>query len=245
MTALWILGGIAAFIALLLIVRLGVRVSFDPGGSPSLTLSIGAAGLYFRILPKKPHLKHKKRRFLPWLGARIRDLFSLIGRGLRALAHLIFHKRSDDEEEEEEEEKPEEKEEEEHAKRPLSEILDLVSALLAGVRRMLRPLFKAIHLNIDVSLAVASGDASQTAITYGRICAALSQLVPQLYNIFSVHDCRVHVDADFASDKLRVRGSLAVTTSLGGLLGAGFAFLFAFLRVYLSKKQGRKSRQKG
>ena len=127
---------------------------------------------------------------------------------------------------------------------PLSDRLLQITALLRAVRRAVRPLFRAIHLSVDVSVAVASDDACRTAKEYGAICAALSVLTPALYQVFSVHDCSIRVDADFTGTRLRARGHIRITTTLGGIAGAGLIFLFTWLRVRPKKTKGNRLHRK-
>lgn len=127
--------------------------------------------------------------------------------------------------------------------KPLSEKLKRLDALLKAIRRAARPLCKAIHLSVDAAIVAASGDAYNTAMEYGAICAALSMLTPTLYQVFSVHDCSIRVDADFSQPKFYARGHIRVTTTIGGILGAGLVFLFAYLRVRPKKKRKISNRK--
>ena len=259
MTALWVLLGIAGFFAFLLILRVGADVNFDPEAKDSFVLKVGAGGLFFQIMPN-PSVKRRVKRmqkgryrmrkharrqhpFLSSIGNFFKMIFRGIWRGIRALlraVHLLPAEGRPKKKKDKKEKKPADK-----PKRSLAETLGLVTALLKAVRRTLHPLFKAIHLSIDASLVVATGDAYKTAMQYGEICAALSQLTPTLYKIFSVHDCSIRAYADFSAEKMRAAGHVRVTTSLGGLLGAGLVFLFTFLRVRPKNKKAGKTGRKG
>ena len=264
MTALWILLGIAGFFAFLLIIRVGADVNFDPEARDSFVLKVGAGGLFFQIMPnpfvrrrvrrmQQGHYrlrKHVKRRHpvLSSIGNFFRMLFRGIWRGIKALLRAVRLLPAEDKPKKAKKKTKKSKKDAHKAdkpKRSLQETLGLILALLKGVKRALHPLFKAIHLSLDAHLVVATGDAYKTAMQYGEICAALSQLTPLLYKIFSVHACSIHADADFTAEKLRASGHVRVTTSLGGLLGAGLVFLFTFLRARPKKKRAGKTGRKG
>ena len=256
---LWVLAGIVGFFAFLLFIRVGGDVTFDPEAADSFVLKVGAGGLFFQIMPN-PAVKRRVRRMqkgryrirkhvkrqhpvLSSIGNFFRMIFRGIWRGILALLRAVHLLPPADRPKKEKKDKKK-KETKPKEKKSLSEILGLVTALLKAVRKTLHPLFKAIHLTVDAALVVATDDAYKTAMQYGEICAALSQLTPLLYKIFSVHACSIRADADFASDKMRAKGHVRVTTSLGGLLGAGLVFLITFLRVRPKKKRAGKPGRK-
>ena len=194
-----------------------IGVQVHFGGT--LTVCVGALGKYFQIVPKKRiSLKKKKKA----------------------------KKNKKSKPKPEQTSKPKEDKPKKKKKVNLTAILDLVIAALKGLGRTILKLSKSIHISANVWVELASDDAAKTAETYGKISAALGVVTPELYRIFSVHDCSIRLDADFLDEKTDVRGNVQVTTSLGGILGFAFAFLGSFLKEYLRRRrQHSKPREHG
>ncbi|MEA4824320.1 MAG: DUF2953 domain-containing protein [Clostridiaceae bacterium] len=214
MTTLWVLLGITAFFVLLFALRFGIDLNFDLAASPRFVIRIGVGGIFGEIYPRKKRKPLKKAE--------------------KRKKWRLFHRKKPKKQEETTEKAP---------PAPLSEKLKQLSALLKAVRRAAHPLCKAIHLSIDAAVVAASDDAYNTAMEYGAVCAAMSMLTPTLYQVFSVHDCSIRVDADFSQPKFYARGQIRVTTTIGGLLGAGLVFLFTYLRVRPKRKRKISNRK--
>ena len=144
-------------------------------------------------------------------------------------------------------EAPEEEEEEPKPKKKRSlpfnrdELLELVRVALRGIGRFGR----AWHVDRFLLHYVAAGDDPYaTAMTYGKVNAALSSLAPVCSRRFRVKDCSVWTDVDFAADKMSLELGLAMTITLWRIFGVINRILFGALKILIRSKRRQKKEAK-
>ena len=78
---------------------------------------------------------------------------------------------------------------------------------------MLKPIFRHIkfrQLNIDIT--VASDNAADTAINYGRLCAGVYPALSVILNVIKYDDYKVNIRPDF--DKSELEADISAELSL-------------------------------
>ena len=89
--------------------------------------------------------------------------------------------------------------------------------------------------NLYLRLILAGDDPCDLAVNYGRIWAAVGNLMPQLERLFVIRKRDIQVECDFASPETTVVVHLDVSITLGWLLVLalyyGIRILFEFLSI--------------
>ena len=89
--------------------------------------------------------------------------------------------------------------------------------------------------NLYLRLILAGDDPCDLAVNYGRIWAAVGNLMPQLERLFVIKKRDIQVECDFASPETTVVVHLDVSITLGWLLVLamyyGIRILFEFLSI--------------
>ena len=89
--------------------------------------------------------------------------------------------------------------------------------------------------NLYLRLILAGDDPCDLAVNYGRIWAAVGNLMPQLERLFVIKKRDIQVECDFTATELCVVAHLAITITLGWLLVLalyyGIRILFEFLSI--------------
>ena len=99
------------------------------------------------------------------------------------------------------------------------------------------------HLRGDIRLS--SGDAADTAILYGRVCAVLQPCMTVLLPLVPKKkrkDVKLQVSPDFASEDSHISVYAQVGIKPLFVLSAAFGALFRFVKVYLSASKAAKVR---
>lgn len=108
--------------------------------------------------------------------------------------------------------------------------------LLCDFRRKLR------IKRLEMKVILAGSDPCDLAINYGRACAALGGLEPQLDRFFVIRRKDLQVACDFIEEKTRVYARLDLTITLGRLLALlvryGWRALRAFIMINNKRKGG-------
>lgn len=101
--------------------------------------------------------------------------------------------------------------------------LHLIGKLLVRFRRGLRldP--------VVLRLTVAGPDPADAAALYGRLCAALSALLPGLRQLVSIRNEDIRLSLDFDRTELELFADIGVSMRVFHLLGMGFAALGALV----------------
>ena len=89
--------------------------------------------------------------------------------------------------------------------------------------------------NLYLRLILAGDDPCDLAVNYGRIWAAVGNLMPQLERLFVIKKRDIQVECDFTATELCVVAHLDITITLGCLLVLalyyGIRILFEFLSI--------------
>ena len=108
--------------------------------------------------------------------------------------------------------------------------------LLCDFRRKLRV------RRLEVKVILAGSDPCDLAINYGRTCAALGGLEPQLSRFFVIQKKDIQVECDFVEEKTKIYARLELTITLGRLLALtvryGWRALCAFIKIKNERKGG-------
>lgn len=91
-------------------------------------------------------------------------------------------------------------------------LVRIVFDFLADFRRKLR--VKILELKITL----AGGDPCDLAVNYGKACAAVAALDPQLERYFAIKKKDIQVHCDFVEEKTLIIARLDLTITLGWLL---------------------------
>ena len=108
--------------------------------------------------------------------------------------------------------------------------------LLCDFRRKLRV------KRLEMKLILAGSDPCDLAINYGRACAALGGLEPQLDRFFVIQKKDIQVECDFVEEKTKVYARVDLTITFGKLLALfvryGWRALCAFIKINNQRKGG-------
>ena len=94
--------------------------------------------------------------------------------------------------------------------------------------------------NLYLRLVLAGDDPCDLAVNYGRVWAAVGNMMPQLERLFVIKKRDIQVECDFAAEEISVIAHMDITITLGRLLTLavvyGIRALFVFL--YMKRKGG-------
>lgn len=202
---IWIAGAILLALAVL---PLGVRIRYNDAG---FVLKVIAGPLKITVIPgrkkpKKQKVKQKKQKAV----------------------QTAESAGSEERPPQPPKEQPEQKE----RGGSLTRFLPLVKLglkFLGDFRRKLR------LDNLYLRLILAGDDPCDLAVNYGRIWAAVGNLMPQLERLFVIKKRDIQVECDFTATELCVVAHLDITITLGRLLVLalyyGIRILFEFLSI--------------
>ena len=91
--------------------------------------------------------------------------------------------------------------------------------------------------NLYLRLILAGDDPCDLAVNYGRIWAAVGNLMPQLERLFVIKKRDIQVECDFTATELCVVAHLDITITLGWLLILALYYGIRILFVFLSIKR--------
>ncbi len=91
--------------------------------------------------------------------------------------------------------------------------------------------------NLYVRLILAGDDPCDLAVNYGRIWAAVGNLMPQLERLFVIKKRDIQVECDFAASETCVVAHLDITITLGRLLALALVYGVRVLIEFLSMKR--------
>ncbi len=147
--------------------------------------------------------------------------------------------------EKKEKKEPKEGEEKAKKKRKLSfnrdELLELLKVALRGFGRFGRK-FKVDRFVLRY--LAAGEDPCNVARTYGWVNAALSSLAPLCRERFTVQDCEVRTDVDFAAERMHLDLGIGFSIRIGQILGTVFGIGFGALRILLRSKRRQRREKK-
>ena len=91
--------------------------------------------------------------------------------------------------------------------------------------------------NLYVRLILAGDDPCDLAVNYGRIWAAVGNLMPQLERLFVIKKRDIQVECDFTASETCVVAHLDITITLGRLLALALVYGVRVLIEFLSMKR--------
>ena len=91
--------------------------------------------------------------------------------------------------------------------------------------------------NLYVRLILAGDDPCDLAVNYGRIWAAVGNLMPQLERLFVIKKRDIQVECDFTASETCVVAHLDITITMGRLLALALVYGVRVLIEFLSMKR--------
>ena len=200
----------AAIVLILAVLPLGVRVRYNSAG---LILRVIAGPLKITVFPRKKKPKKQK----------VKQKKPKEEQNAESSA-------SEDKPPQPPEAQPEQKEKGGSIARFLP-FIKLGLKFLGDFRRKLR------LDNLYVRLILAGDDPCDLAVNYGRIWAAVGNLMPQLERLFVIKKRDIQVECDFAASETCVVAHLDITITLGRLLALALVYGVRVLIEFLSMKR--------
>lgn len=200
----------AAIVLILAVLPLGVRVRYNSAG---LILRVIAGPLKITVFPRKKKPKKQK----------VKQKKSKEEQNAEPSA-------SEDKPPQPPEAQPEQKEKGGSIARFLP-FIKLGLEFLGDFRRKLR------LDNLYVRLILAGDDPCDLAVNYGRIWAAVGNLMPQLERLFVIKKRDIQVECDFTASETCVVAHLDITITLGRLLALALVYGVRVLIEFLSMKR--------
>ena len=200
----------AAIVLILAVLPLGVRVRYNSAG---LILRVIAGPLKITVFPRKKKPKKQK----------VKQKKPKEEQNAEPSA-------SEDKPPQPPEAQPEQKEKGGSIARFLP-FIKLGLKFLGDFRRKLR------LDNLYVRLILAGDDPCDLAVNYGRIWAAVGNLMPQLERLFVIKKRDIQVECDFAAEEISVIAHMDITITLGRLLMLAASYGIRALFIFLSMKR--------
>ena len=200
----------AAIVLILAVLPLGVRVRYNSAG---LILRVIAGPLKITVFPRKKKPKKQK----------VKQKKPKEEQNAESSA-------SEDKPPQPPEAQPEQKEKGGSIARFLP-FIKLGLKFLGDFRRKLR------LDNLYVRLILAGDDPCDLAVNYGRIWAAVGNLMPQLERLFVIKKRDIQVECDFTASETCVVAHLDITITLGRLLVLALVYGVRVLIEFLSMKR--------
>lgn len=113
-------------------------------------------------------------------------------------------------------------------------LLRVATDFLGDLRRKIRVKQLKMHL------CMAGSDPCELGINYGRAWAAVGNIMPQLERIFVIQKRDVQVHCDFTGNQTTISLQVAVTITIGRLLGLVVRYGWRALKEYLKIMNKRK-----
>ena len=200
----------AAIVLILAVLPLGVCIRYNDAG---FLLKVIAGPLKITVFPRKR--KQKKQKKKP----------DQVKKGQQ-----IESSASEEEPPRPPEAQPEQKEKGGSLTRFLP-LIKLGLRFLGDFRRKLR------LDNLYLRLILAGDDPCDLAVNYGRIWAAVGNLMPRLERLFVIKKRDIQVECDFAASETCVVAHLDITITLGRLLALALVYGVRVLIEFLSMKR--------
>ena len=200
----------AAIVLILAVLPLGVCIRYNDAG---FLLKVIAGPLKITVFPRKR--KQKKQKKKP----------DQVKKGQQ-----IESSASEEEPPRPPEAQPEQKEKGGSLTRFLP-LIKLGLRFLGDFRRKLR------LDNLYLRLILAGDDPCDLAVNYGRIWAAVGNLMPRLERLFVIKKRDIQVECDFTASETRVAAHLDITITLGRLLVLAIYYGIRVLIEFLSMKR--------
>lgn len=230
MTALLIVLAVLLGIGLL---PVGVRLLYD-GGELALRLKLGP--MRAKLLPvKQLHGRKLARQYEKKIKSDQAKLKK------RAAKRAQKKKKKQDDKQKPKEQLALERQERKRKKPSLSELLEMVRLALDVAGKLPRKLMMS---ELYLHIICGGADAAQTAISYGRVWAAVGSALPVLRKAFRIRREDVGVYFDYERDSMDISARMDVQVRVGAVVlltfGAGVRFLRLLLNNLLQRKLQKK-----
>ncbi|MCR5485880.1 MAG: hypothetical protein K6F09_09860 [Clostridiales bacterium] len=224
MTALYIILGIILLIVLIFSIKITAEVIFDE----TFSFAVKVLFLKFTIYPKDPNKKPKKKK---------------------------EKKKEQEPEEKKEEEKEEQKEEKPagdsfvkrfYKAQGFEGTLLFIKDMLHILKGFMRSVFiKGFVIEkFFVKLSVSKSDAAETAIAYGKTCAAVYPAAGYICEVMRVKKYDFDVSADYLANKSTAKLNFTVSTRPIRLTNAVVVLGVKAAIAYFIKAKGRAKKRK-
>lgn len=101
----------------------------------------------------------------------------------------------------------------------VKKVLNLIYGMLTHIKKFLRHIrIKKIKLN----LVVSGSDAAETAVEYGKVCAAVYPVLGFLDSFSSIELKRINISSDFAENKKEFEFSMVIKLQIFYMLVTAF-----------------------
>lgn len=245
MIALYIIGGIILFIAILLHCPVRAKISFI-----DKKFDISVKYLFFTIYPMKEK-KPKKKKIKQNKKKKSEDEKEVVSEETKEeipSTEETEEKTSSEpppipaDKKKKKEKKPKlTKEEKEERKKELLEKIELVKMILASASKGLKKLLSAIKLyDIAIDIDVANEDAYEAAIGYGRMNMIVYNVISFLRTFFTVSIGHVKINCVYNSDKSKYDAAVNIHAIPSTILCAAIIIGTKFLVLYQRKKRADK-----
>jgi hypothetical protein len=136
------------------------------------------------------------------------------------LKFVVYPPKPKKEKPEEKKEKPKEEKKKEKTKKSnpfldfyhnqgVSGVLELISSAVSAVKGMFRRLFKAVVIrDLSIFMRISGEDAAQTAIAYGKVCAAVFPAIGAVSSVVKIKNRDVRIEPDFQGEQPKRRFSV-------------------------------------
>lgn len=123
-------------------------------------------------------------------------------------------------------------------KMSVTDALHIIKPALPALGTALKRIGHAIRIRkLHLDYTVAGTDASKTAMLYGELNAIIPELLPVVYDIFTVYDLRIRLEPDFLTDKAVIRLDGKVHTTIAALLFSLLTAALVFIKYYVRQSR--------
>ncbi len=129
-------------------------------------------------------------------------------------------------------------------KKSFIENVEFIIDILKSVKGPLKRILKKIHISIDnIDIVVASDDAAQTSILYGKIFGFINSSIAFLSNFCTINKKKVLIAYDFNTDKLKYIVKIKIKLRIFVIIVCLISILFniivnTYIRNINNKKGG-------
>lgn len=127
----------------------------------------------------------------------------------------------------------------------VSGVLELISSAVSAVKGMFRRLFKAVVIrDLSIFMRISGEDAAQTAIAYGKVCAAVFPAVGAVSSVVKIKNRDIRIEPDFQGGTAQASFSVVAAVIPLRVLAAAIIVLVQLLfKVVLKLFIGSRSKE--
>ena len=96
---------------------------------------------------------------------------------------------------------------------------------------------------LNLQVLVGGGDAETCAMTYGRICAVISGVLPVVENTFGIRKRQINVCCCYDRDSVEISAETAITVRIYEIFALVFALLGLGIKILLQARKNKKAVQ--